>query len=82
MSARSESASGGCEHSWRGCCSVRATSPALNDGQGGSVMSKALPHARQHGLVVRELPDEVLVYDLERQHGALPQFHCGRRLAV
>src|SRR5262245_28001298 len=34
-------------------------------------MSKALPHARQHGLVVRELPDELLVYDLER-HNA----HC------
>jgi hypothetical protein len=29
-------------------------------------MSNALPHAREHGLVVRDLPDEVLVYDLER----------------
>jgi Coenzyme PQQ synthesis protein D (PqqD) len=34
-------------------------------------MSKALPHARQDGLVVRELPDEVLVYDLERNKA-----HC------
>jgi hypothetical protein len=29
-------------------------------------MSKALPHARQDGLVLRELPEELLVYDLER----------------
>jgi hypothetical protein len=35
------------------------------------VSSKALPKARKDGLVVRELPDEVLVYDLER-HKA----HC------
>jgi hypothetical protein len=34
-------------------------------------MSKALPHARQHGLVVRELPGELLVYDLERHRA-----HC------
>ena len=33
--------------------------------------SPALPQARERGLVVRELPDEVLVYDLER-HKA----HC------
>jgi hypothetical protein len=33
--------------------------------------SKAFPQARQDGVVVRELPDEVLVYDLER-HKA----HC------
>jgi hypothetical protein len=31
----------------------------------------ALPHAREEGLVVEELPDELLVYDLER-HKA----HC------
>jgi hypothetical protein len=34
-------------------------------------MSKVLPHARRDGLVVRELPDEVLVYDLERNRA-----HC------
>jgi Coenzyme PQQ synthesis protein D (PqqD) len=33
--------------------------------------SKALPQARQDGIVVRELPDEILIYDLE-QHKA----HC------
>lgn len=30
-----------------------------------------LPHARQEGLVVQEIPDEVLVYDLERHEA-----HC------
>jgi len=39
--------------------------------------SKALPQARQDGIVVRELPDEVLVYDLER-HKA----HCLNQTAA
>jgi hypothetical protein len=39
--------------------------------------SKALPQARKDGIVVRELPDEVLVYDLER-HKA----HCLNQTAA
>jgi hypothetical protein len=39
--------------------------------------SKALPQARQDGIVVRELPDEVLIYDLER-HKA----HCLNQTAA
>ena len=39
--------------------------------------SKALPQARQDGIVVRELPEEVLIYDLER-HKA----HCLNQTAA
>ena len=39
--------------------------------------SKALPQSRQDGIVVRELPEEVLVYDLER-HKA----HCLNQTAA
>lgn len=47
------------------------------------------PHARKEGLVVRELPDEVLVYDLERdkahclnQTAALVWKHCDGETSV
>jgi len=39
--------------------------------------SNAFPQARQDGIVVRELPDELLIYDLER-HKA----HCLNRTAA
>jgi hypothetical protein len=44
---------------------------ASDDERRNTLSSNAFPQARQDGIVVRELPDEVLVYDLE-QHKA----HC------
>src|SRR5215510_3459229 len=48
-----------------------------------------LPRARQEGLVIRELPDETLVYDLERHKAhclnktaALIWNHCDGRTSV
>lgn len=47
------------------------------------------PHARSEGIVVRELPDEILVYDLERHKAiclnrtaALVWKHCDGRTSV
>jgi hypothetical protein len=38
---------------------------------------RPVPHARREGLVVQELPDELLVYDLERHRS-----HCLNRAAA
>jgi hypothetical protein len=50
---------------------------------------KTTPHARKEGLLVQELPDEVLVYDLERHEAhclnptaALVWKHCDGRTTV
>jgi len=50
---------------------------ASDDERRNTLSSKALPQSRQDGIVVRELPEEVLVYDLER-HKA----HCLNQTAA
>jgi hypothetical protein len=50
---------------------------ASDDERRNTLSSNGYPQARQDGLVVRELPDEVLIYDLER-HKA----HCLNQTAA
>ncbi len=44
-------------------------------------MTNQIPQARESGLVVQELEDELLVYDLESAQSPLPERHCWPNLA-